>query len=420
MARSEVKNLVTLLLFSLLIRVALSPLSGYKIDLSTFAAWFHTAAEYGPRIFYEAAGWCDYPPFNVYIFWVFGSFAKWFSLFGTRFLIYVIKLPSNLFDTATAFIIFLFVRRKLDFKPSLMATSFYAFNPATIFNTSIWGQFDAIYTFFLMLSLMFILDSKPKASVAAFTVAVLTKPQSIALAPLLALLIIRKRSWKLLVTSALVLAVTVLVVIAPFEWSNPIDFLVSIYLGGYGGYPYTSINAFNIWALGGFWKSDAQTFMSLSFFAIGWIMFGVLTAFSLYSLHKRIDRSQEFIVLFSAFVILFGFFMLPTRIHERYLFPAFSVLALMFPFVKKTRPIYWVLTLTCLANQAYVLHFLNNDSFIPDWDPFVWIVTLINLLVFLYSLILLFRELRGKTWLKSNAVHSPKNAVEGHIENADR
>jgi len=420
LAKGEVKDLVTLLLFSLLIRILLSPFSGYKIDLSTFAAWFYTAAEYGPRVFYEAAGWCDYPPFNVYIFWVFGSFAKWFSLFGTRFLVYLIKLPSNLFDTATALIIFLFVRRKLDFKPSLMATSFYAFNPATIFNTSIWGQYDAIYTFFLILSLMFILNSKPKASVAAFTVAVLTKPQSIALAPLLALLIIRKRSWKLLITSTLVLAVTVLAVIAPLKWSNPIDFLVSIYLGGYGGYPYTSINAFNIWALGGFWKSDAQTFMFLDFFTIGWIMFGVLTAFSLYYLHKRLDGSQEFLVLFSAFVILFEFFMLPTRIHERYLFPVFSVLVLMFPFLKKTRPIYLVLTSTYLANQAYVISFLNNDKFIQDWDPFVWIVTLTNLMVFLYTLILVFKELRGRNWLNSGAVGSLKNAMGDHIENADR
>ncbi len=420
MAKGEVKYLVTLLLFSLLIRILISPFSGYKIDLSTFAAWFYTTAEYGPRVFYEAAGWCDYPPFNVYIFWVFGSFAKWFSLFGTRFLVYLIKLPSNLFDTATALIIFLFVRRRLDFKPSLMATSFYAFNPATIFNTSIWGQYDAIYTFFLILSLMFIFNSKPKASVAAFTVAVLTKPQSIALVPLLVLLIIRKRSWKLLITSTLVLAVTVLAVIAPFKWSNPIDFLVSIYLEGYGGYPYTSINAFNIWALGGFWKSDAQTFMFLDFFAIGWIMFGVLTALSLYYLNKRLDGSQEFLVLFSAFVILFGFFMLPTRIHERYLFPVFSVLALLFPFLKKTRPIYLVLTSTYLANQAYVLSFLNNDNFIQNGDPFVWIVTLTNLMMFLYTLILMFKQLRGRNWLNSGAVNSLKNALGDHIENANR
>ena len=397
----------------------MSPLPGYKIDLSDFAAWFYSAAEYGPRVFYQAAGWCDYPPFNVYIFWIFGSLAKWSSLFGTRFLVYVIKFPSNLFDTATALAIFLFVRRKLDFKPSLIATSFYAFNPATIFNTSIWGQYDAIYTFFLILALMLILNSKPKASVGAFALAVLTKPQSIALAPLMAFLIVRKRSWKLTVTSMLVLAATVLVVIAPFEWSNPIDFLVSIYLGGYGGYPYTTINAFNIWALGGFWKLDAQTFMSLSFFTIGWIMFGALTVFSLYGLRKKTDSSQAFAVLFSAFVILFGFFMLPTRIHERYLFPVFSVAALMFPFLKKTRPIYVVLTTTYLANMAYVLSFLNNDKFIQDGDPFVWIVTLINIAVFLYTLTLAFKELRGRSWLNSGQVNSAKNAKEDHTENED-
>jgi len=376
------------------IRILLSPVDGYKIDLATFSAWFYTAAEHGPRFFYEAAGFCDYPPFNVYIFWFFGSLAKWLSLFGTRYLVYILKLPSNLFDVATAFIIFTYLRRNLDFKSSLVAASFYAFNPATIFNTSVFGQFDAIYTFFLILSLMLILDSRPKLSVIAFTLGVLLKPQSIALAPLIAFLIARKHGWKGVVTSALASVATILIVIIPFKWSNPVDFLVDIYLGGYGGYPYTSINAFNVWAFTGFWKSDVATFMFLDFFTIGWIMFGSLMVFSLYQLHKSLDDSQEVPVLFSAFVLLFGFFMLPTRIHERYLFPAFSVLTLMMPYLKETKPIFGILTFTCLSNQAFVLHFLNRDKYIPDLDPFVWMITLINLATFLYTLLVMGRGLK--------------------------
>jgi len=413
LTKYEIKNVAALLFISLLIKFLLSPVQGYKIDLSTYAAWFYTGAEYGPHVFYEAAGWCDYPPFNVYIFWMFGSLAKWLSLFGTRFLVYAIKLPPNLFDAATAFIIFIFLRRRLDFKPSLMATSFYAFNPAAILDTSIWGQYDAIYTFFLILSLVFILGSRPKLSVIAFTVAILTKPQSIALAPLILFLIIKKHGWKSLGTSILVSAVTILIIIIPFKWSNPANFLVDIYLGGYGGYPYTTINAFNIWAFGGFWKSDAQTFIFLDFFTIGWIMFGTLIAFSLYSLNKRFEDSKELQVLLSAFILFFGFFMLPTRIHERYLFPVLSFLSLMLPFRKEIRPVYWILTFTCFSNQAYALYFLNSDKFIPDWDLVVWTITLINLVTFLYALVLIFRGPRGKTWFSLNPIRVLKDAIIG-------
>ncbi len=356
------------------------------MDLSTFSAWFQTAAEHGPRVFYEATSFSDYPPFNVYIFWIFGSLAKSLSLFGKGALVYVLKLPPNLFDVATAALIFVFLRRKLRFEHAISAASLYAFNPATIFNTSIWGQFDAVYTFFLILTLVLILDSKIEYSVIAFTLGVLSKPQSIALAPLIAFLIAKEKGWKGVVTSGLISAATTLIIILPFEWGNPLDFLVDIYITGYGGYPYTSINAFNFWAFHGFWESDGGRLLFLDFFMVGWLLFGALTAFSLYHLYKGLDDRRDIRVLFTAFVLLFGFFMLPTRIHERYLFPVFSVLALTMPFIRDTKKIYGVLSLTHLANQAFVLYFLNSGEFISSWTPLVLTVTSINVVAFLFTL----------------------------------
>jgi Gpi18-like mannosyltransferase len=377
---------VKILLVSLLIRIILSPVQGYSVDLSTFSAWFQTATEHGPHVFYEVTSFSDYPPFNVYIFWVFGSLAKSLSLFGKRSFIYILKLPPNLFDIATSALIFIFLRRKLHFEPSILTASLYAFNPATIFNTSIWGQFDAVYTFFLILTLLLILDSKIEYSVIAFTVGVLSKPQSIALAPLIAFLIAKEKGWKRVVTSGLISITTTLILIAPFKWSNPLDFLIDIYLTGYGGYQFTSLNAFNIWAFQGFWVPDSGRLGVLDFFTVGWLLFGALTVFSLYHLYKRLDEPLDIRVLFTAFVLLFGFFMLPTRIHERYLFPVFSVLSLTMPFIRHTKKIYGVLSLTYLANQAYVLFFLNRGEFIPSWDPIVLTVTSVNVVAFFFTL----------------------------------
>jgi Gpi18-like mannosyltransferase len=332
---------------------------------------------------------------NVYFFWGFGSLAKAISLFGTPSMVYIIKLLPNLFDIATAFLVFVFVRKRLDFKIALLATALYAFNPAVIFNAAVWGQFDAIYTFFLVLSLMLALASKPKLSAVIFTIGILTKPQSIALAPLILFLIFKKQGWRSLLTSLFASAATVFVVIIPFEWSNPVSFLSNIYFGAYEGYAYTSVNAFNLWALGGLWIPEAQFL-----FITGWMLFGALVAFVLYILRKRFDASGELIVLFSAFILFFGFFMLPTRIHERYLFPALSVLALTFPFLKKTRYIYGFLSITFLVNQAYVLYFLNNDLFIPRGDFVALTVSLINLIAFLYVLMLMWVELKGRSWFR--------------------
>jgi len=401
-----------LLSLSFLIRVLLFPLPGYRGDINTFEAWFNTAAESGLRTFYNPPNWCDYPPLNIYLFWGFGSLAKALSFFGTPSMVYLIKLVPNLFDTATAFLIFVFVRKRLDFKTALLTTALYAFNPAVIFNAAVWGQFDAIYTFFLILSLFLIFKSKPKLALAAFMLGVLTKPQSIALAPLMVFLIFRKSNWKGFFTSILLAIATVFAVIIPFEWTNPVDFLGKIYFGAYSTYGETTVNAFNIWAFGGVRQPDTG-----ATFLIGWILFAALAVFAVYFVHKRLVVSEELVILFAAFLLFFGFFMLPTRIHERYLFPALSVLALMFPFFKKTRSIYGFLSITCLVNQAYVLYFLNSNSFIPSGDFVALAVSSINLIVFLYVLVLMWDELKGRSWLRDSPIKAgmhDKTEVKGN------
>jgi Gpi18-like mannosyltransferase len=394
------------LALSFLVRFLLFPVPGYQGDLNTFEVWFNTAAQVGPRTFYNVVSFCDYPPFNIYLFWGFGSLANALSLTGTAQMAYVIKLVPNLFDLATAGLIFAFVRKRLTFNAALLATALYAFNPAVVFNGAVWGQFDAIYTFFLVLSVMLALASKPELSAVTFTLGVLTKPQGIALAPLIAYLILRqyRLQWRRLVTSLVAVVATVFVVILPFEWSNPVTFLSNIYFSAYNNpsYQVTSLNAFNMWALGGLWVPDG--FLSI----VGWVLFGCLAVFTLYVLHKRFKASGEVLVLFSTFVLLFAFFMLPTRIHERYLFPAISMLALMFPFVKKSRLLYGVLTGTLFVNVAYVLYWLNaytaaGYTYSPNLtgDPVVLAVSLINLVTFMYVLILMWDELKGRTWLRT-------------------
>ena len=412
--------ITALIAVSFIIRFLLFPIPGYKNDMGTFEAWFRTAADNGLRSFYSLTR-CDYPPFNVYLFWGFGSLANAFTLFGTPQIAYVIKVVPAIFDAAAGFLIFVFIRSRLNFKGAAISVALYVFNPAIIYNSAVWGQFDAIYTFFLVLSLMIALKSKPELSAVTYAVAVLTKPQAIALLPLIAYLIIRKRGLRRLATSLIAGATTVFVVILPFEWSNPLTFLANNYFFGYNEYAFTSVNAFNTWALGGLWIQD-----TLVTFMIGWMLFAVLATFVLYLLHKRLGASGELLVLFSAFILFFGFFMLPTRIHERYLFPAISMLTLMFLFLKKIRPLYVLLTSTLLVNIAYVLYWLNvyanaGYTYGPNLtgDPIVLAISLINLIAFLYALLLMWDELRGRLWFRISSLKIDKssNAKEEKNEN---
>jgi hypothetical protein len=113
--------------------------------------------------------------------------------------------------------------------------------------------------------------------------------------------------------------------------------------------------------------------------------------------------SDNYLAIFAAFMLLFSFFMLPTRIHERYMFPAMAMLALMFPLLKKTRLLYVTLTGTLFINEAYVLYALNAAY--PNFadlthDPIVPLVSVINLLMLAYASMLMWYELKGREWLK--------------------
>jgi Gpi18-like mannosyltransferase len=252
---------------------------------------------------------------------------------------------------------------------------------------------------------MLALKSKPKLAAAAFALGLLTKPQGIVLAPLVVFLIYKKNGLKNLLFSVLTFAATVFVVILPFQWSNPLTFLTNIYFGAYGEYAVTSVNAFNLWGLYGLWIPDGGLYI------VGWALFGAFAVFTLYVLYKRFNASDELLAVYAAFMLFFAFFMLPTRIHERYLFPAISVLALMYPFFKRVRPLYVVLTATLLVNQAYVLYWLNaaypNAGPNLTGDPVVLAVSAINLLMLLYASILMWKELRGHGWLKTEPPPPP-------------
>jgi hypothetical protein len=56
------------------------------------------------------------------------------------------------------------------------------------------------------------------------------------------------------------------------------------------------------------------------------------------------------------------------------------------------------------VNQAYVLYFLNNNQFIQSGDLVALTVTLINLMAFIYVLVLLWDELKGRSWIRIRSI----------------
>jgi hypothetical protein len=94
--------------------------------------------------------------------------------------------------------------------------------------------------------------------------------------------------------------------------------------------------------------------------------------------------------------MLFGFFMLPTRMHERYMLYSLAFLAIAIALIPAIKWIYWGLTITGTANMGYVYLRYNYESLystIPElWlQSLIYTVSAINVVLFLVMLSYTFR-----------------------------
>lgn len=393
------KALISLILaLSFAVQLLLTPLQGYKVDQGSFLYWYNHASGGNFSTFYEPPNWSDYPPFNVYLFWFFGNlFLKPASLLHSLFpssalslqLLTSIasKLPAILFNIALTALIYFFLRRRFSFRASLAVASFHAFNPAVIFDLAVWGQMDSVYSFFMALSLVLLLSRKYELSSLFLSIGILTKPQSVLLLPFLIYMLLKERKWKIFLSCAAVSALAMLLIVLPFANGNPFSFLFKIYGEAYSVYPYTSINAYNFWALAAgpakFWQPDNQEILNLSLRGWGNILFMIFTSLVLWRFHKKFS---EIALLFSVFLITFGFFFLMTRMHERYIFFALPALSLALPYMPRLGWVYAALSLTFFTTLFYILPILNSDRFVPNGDLSFFILVPAYLTILCWSL----------------------------------
>ncbi|HXZ90201.1 MAG TPA: hypothetical protein VEG61_03975 [Candidatus Dormibacteraeota bacterium] len=307
----------------------------------------------------------DYPPFYLYAFY----FNAWLNhQLNPRNLTaqgeprgpsyaFISKLIPISCNLLTGLVLFLTLRKR-DLNWALVAASLYLFNPAIMFNTSYWGQVDSSYTLFILLSLKFLTDRHYLLSTAFASVAVLTKVQSLFFLPVLAFGLISGPRPKQLLQSISGGLLVVLVVLSPFL--TVITSIASTLSRNFGQYPYATVNALNLWFLLFSYhfpeymqsQSDALTYLGISLKMAGYIILGTFTVLVLYQL-----RREKLSLALGATSLAFATFMLPTEIHERYLFPFFA-LFLMIPAVKRTQiAVYGILTITYLVNLMLVLNF---------------------------------------------------------------
>lgn len=383
------------LIVGLLLRIWMGlTVRGFETDMNTFMSWARHAVEQGLGGFYSEGIFADYPPGYIYILYLLGIIREWLGLdYAAAGTMLLFKLPSIIADIIAGYLIYRAGRSKFDGRLGWALSVMYLFNPAVLINSAGWGQADAFYVLFLISSLTALSERRLEKSAVWLAIAAIIKPQTFIFTPVWLLALLYYRSWRRITVSVLLGAVTFALLAFPFFWNNGgLPALIDLYKTTLASYPYASVNAFNLYALFGYnWAPLDERWLLLPFRIWGLLFILAAVAYAVYiSLRRRgRDLSKSFFIALALIVIVF---VLGTKMHERYMFPALLLCLFSFIHTRDRRLLYLYLgfSLTQYVNVAYVLGYLNLGTS-PGNDGIVLLCSLANMGLLVYMLALGYR-----------------------------
>jgi dolichyl-phosphate-mannose--protein O-mannosyl transferase/Gpi18-like mannosyltransferase len=368
-----------LVLGGLAIRLLYIGDQGFKTDVTTYTAWALGLSQRGFASFYTTVGFADYPPGYFYILALVGRI--WQVAFaahdpGSTALRYLVKLPAILADLGVGILLYAVVRRFASAGLALAAAALYLLNPAIVYVSALWGQVDSISGGLALLAVYCLLRGGDEASDSrqtmwivgawlSFAYSLLIKPQAAVLLPLFvafAFVDARRRRTRLMATGIGIAAAVILALLLsePFHPGNPVTtlaWLIERYAFGSNVYPYNSVNAFNLWALRGtLWVSDTQPILGLQQYVWGVVL--VLAALGLIVWRYVQDKTPQ-ALLEGCAIATIAFFVLATRMHERYLFNGLLFTIACLPFARRYLWGAVALSAVLLLNLIYSLEYLH-------------------------------------------------------------
>ncbi len=363
--------------------IAATSYRGHNTDMSCFEGWSTQIFENGISAFYTSEGFHDYPPGYMYMLYLIGWLKSLLPLSESMTWL-VIKLPAILCDVLTSLLIFdLANKNHLKTTHSIFVLSLYLFNPAVILNSSVWGQVDSVYTLFVILLLYMLTNKQLIASYFVFAICIFIKPQAFMFFPLVAFAIIEnifmsrfnlKAFAKNLLFGICAIAVIILLSL-PFGFLN----VVNQYVNTLQSYAYFTVNAFNIWgALGQNWVALTPFAMVLEY-----ILLAAIVIYSAYIFFKSKNQSKYFFV---GAILSFMTFMLSTKMHDRYAFPAMALLIAAYAINKCPRNFltYSLITLSQFFNTAWVLFVYEQDINKYYASPVINVASFVNIAIMVF------------------------------------
>jgi len=362
----------SLLLLGLLLRLPFLPVVGFEQDFIFFSSWAKYMANEGLLSIYDHPETFEhrlinYPPVYLYVLYFLAkAFRLFFSApYESRLFLCMIKSVTVLFEAAAAWRLYRWLAERRGESAGLWAMAIYYLNPAVIYVSVYYGQVDAIFAALLLFSLLWLLDGRFFYGGVLLAAALLMKIQALPYLPLFFLVPFLRQDGKAALMALAGFVLAALLILSPFiaagKW--PVMWLRCVAENFQWGQSVT-IGAFNLWRLhcdpnilperiwgwlfgaGGELQANALI-VYLTYKNLGTALFGAAFLASLYGIVKRC--SEESVLAAVSFAAL-AFYMLPVKVHERYLFPFFIFYALLAAVSRSRRFFFAAFTFTFLMN----------------------------------------------------------------------
>jgi len=387
--------LLGILLAGLMLRWWLIPRGGFIADIVLFKMWAEQLASMPLADFYRLANpSTDYLPGYLYLLAATERLRSQVdgpvSMLEPFF--FWIKMAPILADLLLGLLVYQIAGRLVTQRRALIASALLVLNPGVVFTSAVWGQVDSVGMVLTMASLWALLGGRPALAALLGGAAFLTKPQYTLLLAVagvayysseirrlpdfrseLARLSVARWAVRNLVLPGGALLVTLQLLLLPFSvtlWPGlSVAWTLRSRLVAAGTkFPVGSADAFNLWGtpIAGPWVPDSTMgWLSLSHQMWGYLFLGVAVA--LCALLAWTAGDDWGIVLWACFAASLAFFVLPTRIHERYLFSAIPPIAILAVRYRWAVPFFVAVSSLHLANIWYVyeLHRTRYESANP-------------------------------------------------------
>lgn len=355
---------------------------GYEADIELFKTWGQLINSVGYNGIYVSGVFCDYPPGYLYVLGFMDRVRELLNIdpAGAGFTL-MIKLPSMAGDIVCAGMIYLIGRDKVGKLMALAASAAYAFCPAVIINSTVWGQADSFCLMILLISLYMLFREKIIPAAVLYGLAVICKPQMLIFAPVYIFGTLFRKNIKGFFVGIGAALATILIVAAPFTDKFNYMWLIDKYQSTIDYYSYYTVNAYNIWGiLGRNWMELPEEGFSLHLLNISIPVLATLFC----GIVIYMGRKKRGTIFPAAAIVMSTVYIFAIKMHERYLFPALVFILISWMFTKNRRYIYIFGLLSSLhfINVAYVLYL--NNAYVDPNAPQIILLSAAHILMYIW------------------------------------